>query len=105
MQMNLGIVGLKADSKQKSFIDGLYRRRNQIAHQSDRRPNSAEKIPIKAPYGLYYLVKDDEKIRKWKRSQAQKIISGIELAEKKKPTDYKYTPSPPLTLNSITEAL
>ena len=45
--MNLGIVGLKADSKQKSFIDGLYRRRNQIAHQSDRRPNSAEKIPIK----------------------------------------------------------
>ena len=47
MQMNLGIVGLKADSKQKSFIDGLYRRRNQIAHQSDRRPNSAEKIPIK----------------------------------------------------------
>ena len=47
MQANLGIVGLKADSKQKSFIDGLYRRRNQIAHQSDRRPNSAEKIPIK----------------------------------------------------------
>lgn len=65
----------------------------------------AEKIPIKAPYGLYYLVKDDEKIRKWKRSQAQKIISGIELAEKKKPTDYKYTPSQPLTLNSITEML
>lgn len=65
----------------------------------------AEKIPIKSPYGLYYLVKNDEEIRKWKRSQAQKILSGIELADRKKPTDYKYTPTPPKKLESIVEGL
>lgn len=64
-----------------------------------------EKVPIKAPYGLYYLVKDDDRIQKWRQREAQKIISKITLAEQKKPTDYKYTPSPPPRLSRITEGL
>ena len=62
-------------------------------------------VKPKSPFGLYYLVKDSEKVKAWKATQAMKIVSRIELAEQKAPADYKYTPSPPLTLNSITEGL
>lgn len=65
----------------------------------------AERVPIKAPYGLYYLVKDDTKIKEWTKAQAMKVVSKIGLAEQKPIVDYKYTPSPPLTLNSIMETL
>ena len=60
---------------------------------------------LKSPFGLYYLVKDEDEKSRWKATQAMKIISQIGLAEQKAPVDYKYTPSPPLTLNSITEGL
>ena len=64
-----------------------------------------EGAKLKSPFGLYYLVKDSEKVKEWKATQAMRIISRIELAEQKAPADYKYTPSPPLTLTSITEGL
>ncbi|MCF0224713.1 MAG: hypothetical protein HUK20_10625 [Fibrobacter sp.] len=46
MQTNLKMVGLGVDSKYKEFITELYKRRNQIAHQSDRLPGSAAKLGI-----------------------------------------------------------
>lgn len=63
------------------------------------------KVQIKSPYSLYYIVKDTNRIDKWKKKQAKKIIGKIELAEQKKPTDYKYTPTAPITLLTITEGL
>lgn len=58
---------------------------------------------IKAPYGLYYLVKDNDAIKTWSKQQAQRIIKAIPLAEPKAPQDYKYTPASPKTLLTITE--
>ena len=46
LQTVLRIVGLDVDKTKKDEINSLYRRRNQIAHQSDRLPDNPEKQPI-----------------------------------------------------------
>lgn len=46
LQTVLHLVGLDADKTKKDEINALYRRRNQIAHQSDRLPDNPEKQPI-----------------------------------------------------------
>lgn len=65
----------------------------------------SNKVPIKAPYGLHYLVKDRDAIDTWNKKKVQKIIKAIPLAEQKTPQDYKYTPASPKTLLTITEGL
>ena len=42
----LRTVGLEANKDKKGTVDALYKRRNQIAHQSDRLPNVPDKQPI-----------------------------------------------------------
>lgn len=60
MQANLKMVGLNVDSKYKTFITELYRRRNQIAHQSDRSPGSAAKLSIQESDVKEYIKKVKE---------------------------------------------
>lgn len=46
LQKILRTVGLEANKDKKGIVDALYKRRNQIAHQSDRLPNVPDKQPI-----------------------------------------------------------
>lgn len=60
MQSNLKMIGLKVDGEYKPFIDELYRRRNKIAHQSDRIPGTAEKCAIEEADVKKYIKKVKE---------------------------------------------
>lgn len=50
LQKILNVVGVPADKSKKGKIDELYKRRNQIAHQSDRLPDNPEKQDITKDY-------------------------------------------------------
>ena len=46
LQETLHLIGLKANASKQKNIDELYKRRNQIVHQSDRLPNNPNKQDI-----------------------------------------------------------
>lgn len=72
---NLRLIDIKISFPDKDIINGIYRRRNQIAHQTDRNPPETEKQDIAKDHVERYIKKIkalvetlDEAIKKKDRS-------------------------------------
>lgn len=57
---NLKLIGIKISFSDKEIINEIYKRRNQIAHQTDRNPPKTEKQDITRELVEMYINKIEE---------------------------------------------